>query len=305
MIFKRIWILTAFVLLGLSASLHSAPPLSGAIFTTDAHGNVVNGNIYDAKCDVYLDGGPGPNAPPNAASLPDGDYYFQVTDPSGQTLLSTDSIGNREFTVEDGLIKSHSGTHGTNSDSDYGSEGAIVIQLCPYLDTPNPGGVYKVWVTPVEDYVAQNCGNGCFHGFLPRASKTDNFKVRNGDGKQYTFCLKVYKDINMEGKKGDYLEPGVGWEIDVSGPVSGTIYTNKDGYALICNLTEGTYTVTESLSHGGNDYTVIWTEHNGNAINPPTNVVQFPWNSGGLTPQVIYFVNEEIPCKKKDCKNSN
>src|SRR5215472_1295617 len=69
-----------------------ADPVSGAIFTTDVNGNVVNKNQYAAKTDVYLNGGPGVNAPPGAAGLsPDGVYIFQVTDPSGKTLLSTDA----------------------------------------------------------------------------------------------------------------------------------------------------------------------------------------------------------------------
>ena len=44
--------------------------LSGAIFTTDRTGKPVNLNIYDMKRDVYLNGGPGINAPDDAAGLP-------------------------------------------------------------------------------------------------------------------------------------------------------------------------------------------------------------------------------------------
>src|SRR3954466_8538482 len=66
--------------------------LSGAVFTTTANGSRVNANIYPSKSAVYLDGGPGNNAPAKAAALPAGDYYFQVTDPSGKVLLSTDAI---------------------------------------------------------------------------------------------------------------------------------------------------------------------------------------------------------------------
>src|SRR5215213_8676095 len=58
------------------------PPVSGAIFTTDASGVPVNLNHYANKRDVYLNGGPGLNAPDDAAGLPDGTYSFQVTDPS-------------------------------------------------------------------------------------------------------------------------------------------------------------------------------------------------------------------------------
>ncbi len=53
------------------ASIAQAGP-SGAIFTTNADGTFVNGNVYDAATDVYLNGGPRPNAPCTAAGLPDG-----------------------------------------------------------------------------------------------------------------------------------------------------------------------------------------------------------------------------------------
>src|SRR5579864_6712533 len=86
--------------------------LTGAIFTTNSSGTVVNGNQYDSPCSVYLNGGPGPHAPAHAAGLPDGDYYFQVTDPSGKTLLSTDPVSNRSFHVTGGVIVTYTGFGG-------------------------------------------------------------------------------------------------------------------------------------------------------------------------------------------------
>jgi hypothetical protein len=155
------------------------PPLSGAIFTTDASGVPVNLNIYAAKEDVYLNGGPGINAPDDAAGLPAGTYSFQVTDPSGKTLLSTDAVACRQFTVDaSGVIQSvaPSGAcaHLTGDD---GEDLGITVQLFPFADTPNNGGVYKVWVTPTELLDCDAPGNK--HCFVPRYSKTDNFKVRN------------------------------------------------------------------------------------------------------------------------------
>jgi cysteine-rich repeat protein len=150
--------------------------IDGAIFTTLSDGSRVNHNIYADKDDVYLDGGPGDGAPQHAAALPDGDYYFQVTDPSGKTLLSTDAITEREITIDDGIIVAASG-HETSLDVDHG---ALTVQLMPYLDTPNNGGEYKVWITPVEYYTSQP-GRGAKHGFIPRFSKTDNFKIRELD----------------------------------------------------------------------------------------------------------------------------
>ena len=157
-------------------------PVRGAIFTTLADGSRVDANIYASKEDVYLDGGPGSRAPASAASLPEGDYYFQVTDPSGRTLLSLDPVECRSFHVNasgviDAANRGPGGCeHLTGIDQDHAELGAITIQLMPYADTPNPGGEYKAWATPVEDYDASA---DRFHGFVPRYSKTDNFKVRS------------------------------------------------------------------------------------------------------------------------------
>jgi hypothetical protein len=163
--------------LGLPVTVDAHAP-SGAIFTTVADGTEVNFNIYPNKEAVYLDGGPGLGAPQDAAGLDDGDYYFQVTDPSGKDLLSTDPIACRRFTVSDGVISAYSpeascsSPHVTGFDVDHG---AVTIQLMPYLDTTNPGGEYKVWVTFVEDLDCDEPGNK--HCFVPAHSKTDNFKV--------------------------------------------------------------------------------------------------------------------------------
>jgi hypothetical protein len=169
---------------------------SGAIFTTLADGSEVNFNHYASKDDVYLDGGPGPGAPQTAAGLDDGVYVFQVTDPSGKTLLSTDPGGCRRFTVSGGIIVGVVPTggceHKTGLDIDHA---ATTVQLMPYLDTPNNGGVYKVWATLETNYLAgcaalgvpnglavvdcgAKTGGVAVHGFIPDASKTDNFKVR-------------------------------------------------------------------------------------------------------------------------------
>src|SRR5437764_15231893 len=93
-------IVTILSVAALSSVALASPPVSGAIFTTAVDGSIVNANVqYATKCDVYLNGGPGPHAPASAAGLPAGNYYFQVTDPNGQTLLSTDAVANRQFHV--------------------------------------------------------------------------------------------------------------------------------------------------------------------------------------------------------------
>ena len=166
-------------------AVHAQIP--GAIFTTVADGSEVNFNIYANKEDVYLDGGPGVGAPQGAASLPDGVYVFMVTDPSGKVLLSTDNAGCRRFTVSAGIITSvtvaGACAHVTGNDVDHPP--AITVQLMPYNDTPNHGNEYKVWVTPIVNYLCNadlntvDCSPGK-HGFVNRYSKTDNFKVGSG-----------------------------------------------------------------------------------------------------------------------------
>ena len=143
-------LLSAFLLAG--PVLAHAP--SGAIFTTLADGSEVNLNLFPTKEAVYLDGGPGPGAPQHAAGLDDGTYVFQVTDPSGKVLLSTDRARCRQFTVAAGVINAVVDTdceHLTGNDIDHPP--AKTVQLMPYANTPNNGGVYKAWVTRVEDFL--------------------------------------------------------------------------------------------------------------------------------------------------------
>lgn len=302
--------LSAAVLL-FSVAASAAPPLSGAIFTTDVNGVVVNGNtIYEFKDDVYLDGGPGPNAPANAAGLPDDDYYFQVTDPSGKKLLSTDAVECRRFTVSGGVITSVASSnpacdHEVGLSQDAGN--GITVQLVPYLDTPNNGGVYKVWVTPVGDGPAgpgfvgnpaaadptdNSCGPGCFWGFIPARSKTDNFKV--GD-KTPTFCIEVHKVI--VDKKGDAV-PGDHWPFSITDPigVENGFFTTGNGSRKICGLVAGTYTVEEELD----GLTLLDVIVNGDSVGAGSTSVQvmLKRNNGDA---VVVFINGTDTCDK-GCK---
>jgi hypothetical protein len=151
---------------------------AAAIWTSLSDGSEVNFNIYAAKEDVYLNGGPGKGAGTNAPGLPDGDYIFMVTDPSGRTLLSSDAAECRQVHVTDGVFSNvipSACQHATGS-----APVGTPVQLWPYADTPNNGGVYKAWLTPSAEYLcsdlAADCDLGIF-GFVPSHSKTDNFKV--------------------------------------------------------------------------------------------------------------------------------
>ena len=219
----------AFLITGAQAQI------SGAIYTSEADGSIPNANIYPSKDAVYLNGGP-QNL--NSAGLPPGDYYFQVTDPSGVTLLSTDDIRNRRVLVA--LNGNNKGVVSgplpdPNDPLTYPghaagilnlANGSTPVQLMPYADTPNNGGEYKVWLTPVDAY---SPGSGT-HGFISSQSKTDNFKVREENPTQpQAFMAGVkYLDLDMDGAR-DAGEPLLhNWEI--------TIITPGDTYIVTTNI---------------------------------------------------------------------
>jgi hypothetical protein len=277
------------VLNSLFSPAHAGTPVSGAIFTTVVDGTIVNANTqYTSKCAVYLDGGPGANAPAHAAGLPAGDYFFQVTDPSGKMLLSTDPVSNRRFQVSSaGVIVAYTGTgglpHPVGVDQVHPELGTITISLantnCPsdFLDSPNGGGVYKAWVTPVASFVGDptlvdnSCGNNCYHGFLPSASKTDNFKVRPNTA---TFCLLLAKQLVYQDGS---ISPGLSWPITVTDPdgVTNNFFTNTtDGTLSVCGLVAGSYTVAEQSYSA-----VVGLIVNGASL-PPQTVYSFTWAAG-------------------------
>jgi hypothetical protein len=286
-------LLALLIVISLSSPVEAATPLPGAIFTTVADGTIVNANTqYVSKCDVYLNGGPGPKAPARAAGLPTGDYFFQVTDPSGETLLSTDVVNNRRFHVSSGVITAYTGTGGLAHPTRTDPLGATTISLantsCPndFLDTPNAGGVYKVWVTPVANFVGEPTlvdnpsGNGCSHGFASSTSKTDNFKVQPNIP---TFCLYVKKEIvDSSGA----VRSGIYWPITVTDPVGVTnpyVTNETDGTLSVCSLVAGSYTVSESL----NGLEILGLTFNGISQSPQSSY-SFSWKAGDPNPSLVF-----------------
>ena len=133
------------------------------------------------------------------------------------------------------------GRHDTNPDVDHNDVGAIVVQMMPYGLTPNPGGVYKAWLTPIDAYVAvkgadlndvpsqlpkgkqkpHECYDFCAAadpGFVPshRYTKTDNFKVTEQFPAEIT--VRKFEDLNGNGVW-DPGEPEIGVDkcVDANG----------------------------------------------------------------------------------------
>ncbi|UCG84980.1 MAG: hypothetical protein JSW71_13650, partial [Gemmatimonadota bacterium] len=221
--------------------------LTGAIWTTLCDGSSVDHNVYAAKEDVYLNAGP---TGVSGAWVPDGDYYFMVTDPPGKTLLSTDSIAQRKVQIEDGkVLEPGLGYTDHFYCEDVGRPGNYTIQLMPYDDSAN--GEYKLWITRVENYEPGNPASK--FGFIPSESKTDNFRVRRGQ-----VCIFGYKfeDLNGNGIW-DMGEDGLpDWEIQLFAKKGNTLtllatsLTSNDGSYAFCVSESGTYLIAEVLQAG-------------------------------------------------------
>jgi len=151
--------------------------LSGAIYCTTKDGTAVNKNIFGSLQDVYVSGGP-QNL--NASGLPDGTYYFQVTDQSGKTLLSTDNGVCRQLNVSGGRVSGAAPAAGlcAHANGTFNpANGTLPVQLAPFSVSPNKGNEYKVWIIPV--------GSANISGSDPKVlnfsnsnSATDNFKAK-------------------------------------------------------------------------------------------------------------------------------
>lgn len=279
---RPVWA-TAFVLASaLAAGPASAAAIHGALFTTDAAANV-NVNQYPTKADVYLSGGPGPNAPCTAAGMDDGEYVYQITNPSGTVVLSSDDISHRHFIVSGGVIVS-AVDHATVPSLC----GAVGVQMVPFDDTPNNGGVYKAWVTRFSDYQA----NG--NTFKPGSTKTDNFHVKEPSIVPQTADIVVYKfyDANGNGAWDPDEIPLFNWAMNVQNndaSINSTQVTQSpDGLVTFSGLdvAGNPFSVTEGNPGG------TWHQSasiiNGAPTGSPTNPVTGLNLVAGQTTEVIF-----------------
>ena len=200
--------------------LRAAPPLPGAVFTTDSTCSGVDLNIYGSKDAVYITGGP---AHPGAAGLPDGSYCVQVTSPDG-TVLGVSAPG--AVTVSGGEFVS---CYRLSAILNTATSGFTVPG---YDDTNNPGGEYKVWVSTDCD-------------FTNNSTKTDNFKVRaggGGPGDTATLCVTKFYDANANGVKDGNEQDITGWlfQVFAADNLQLTRFTPR-----CVVLDPGTYTVIE------------------------------------------------------------
>jgi hypothetical protein len=228
-------------LAGIVTTPASAQQVTGAIFTTTKDAGTVDANIYADKDSVYLNGGP----QKSGAALAPGTYYYQVTDPSGATLLSTDPAVCRQITVgSNGLFSgivttgSAAGCSAHMTSASFSGNGAVTVQLSPYNDTPNAGGEYKAWLIAQND-AAPGCNPEPDSADATRAkliftnscAKTDNFKVRQS-GSSINITGSKYYDLSTDGIWQNPPEVAIGgWRVDLTLSPGGAVstYTGQDG----------------------------------------------------------------------------
>lgn len=176
----RLNAVTCFAVTLASASVFAAVAFNGAAFTTNSTGASVNQNIFQLAADVYINGGPN-NA--NASGLPPNEiFYFEVTDPSGRVLLSSDAVICRQVQTDANgrIFGAYAGdgcshTVGTVD----ASNGSLPVRLWPFNRTPNAGNEYKV-ILVRKDAPGVSVESDGYHLDYPRsATKSDNFKVLN------------------------------------------------------------------------------------------------------------------------------
>ncbi len=237
----------------------AAAQFSGAIFTTTSTGTTVDANIYNQREDVYLNGGPQNQS---FSGLPNGTYYFQVTNPSGSVLLSTDNAVCRQLIVSGGRVAGATGPCPHANGSFNPANGSTPVQLFPFDFTPNPGGEYKAWLIRQTGSTFIDAIDPTVLHFVNSDVKTDNFKVRDrgGDGggppQEGPDFIAItghkFYDRNTDGNH-DAGEPFLpGWRIEKEPPNPHDItYTDGSGiYGFLVLPNSGSYTISEVFPAG-------------------------------------------------------
>jgi hypothetical protein len=241
--------------LGFAVNSTADAGFNGAVACVN--GSIVNCNMYASKTDVFLSGSP--------SNSDAGTYFFAVLAPGGQpnpndgasgNLSTSDTYLDRSFSIDSNGVITNLGNHPqdlTNGD----------LQVAPFADTPNPGGVYILAICGYDP------ANPATIPVDPKSCKYDAFKVFPSTEpppppNQVESCFSgtKYRDDNKNGQL-DGGEVGLqGWTITID-PTPGsnpgddsTVTTDSDGNWSWCetahDLADGTttYTISETLQNG-------------------------------------------------------
>ena len=260
-----------------AAALPAVAQVSGSIRTTLPTGAPLQGNVYPSKARVFFTAGP---QNPKASGLPDGRYYFQVTDPSGSTLLSNDPAACRQVVVSGGRLAGAydpvtqalepAGTALDTAHCEHASAvsagGAAAVQVggavraCSNGDgsdilcnTSNAGGEYKLWVI-AQSSAVNKCNtavnpDGFTLAFDRSCAKTDNFRTQLRALSHVAAC--AFNDANGNG----VLDPGElmisGWPITATVPAASyvTLLSDNHSGSTVTANTDSTGCVVRCFGH--------------------------------------------------------
>jgi hypothetical protein len=264
--------------------------VTGAGYTTndpnlDGSGTCLNGNSdpnpsvncnhYGSKAYVWTNGGPSSGT----NQLSSGTYFFAVVEPGGENSSVNDNgpknlsdenpLGgsptagcatdtgcgdaytNRQFTVDaTGKATAYLGSHAT--DAFYNPPSGLFINLLPYDDTSNPGGVYIMAMCRLDT----GLGGAIVYPVAPSACKYDAFKAppagttcseNCGPDPFGTVSGAKYYDADLSGTLTPGDTPIQGWKIDWSDGLSGVFTTDASG-AFSGTFTADTYTFREKAA---------------------------------------------------------
>ena len=248
------------ILLSVIAALPAVAQVSGSVQTILPTGATVQGNLYPAKTQVFFTAGPQNQ---KASGLPDGTYYFQLTDPSGSALLSNDPAACRQVVISGGRLAgaypAGGCEHASVAPTANSSNGAAAVQVggtvraCSigtsgpdiFCNTTNPGGEYKLWLIAQSSAVGK-CStavnpDGYTLNFSPSCAKTDNFKTALPAVSHVAAC--AFNDINGNG----VLDPG---ELMISGwPITAAVPANS--YVTLLSGNQSGTSVTATTDSTG------------------------------------------------------
>lgn len=217
---------------------------SPATFTTNKAGAQVNQNIYVTSTDVYINGGPQNTA---SAGFPDGLYYFQVTDPSGAKLLSTDSAACRQVQVVHGVVAGAIGPC-PHAVGDYNpANGSTSVQLFPFSATPVAGNTYKVWLIPESSSTSVSATDPRVLTFNQSSANTDNFIVLTPTPVPTGSCQPSSSlSVLVNGKNVVAYVPKGNWSVT---PTTGISAVNVEGTSITPTLINTPNVVNSAASN--------------------------------------------------------
>jgi hypothetical protein len=219
--------------------------LSGAIYSTTKDGTAVNKNIFGSIRDVYVSGGP-QNL--NASGLPNGTFYFQVTDPSGKTLLSTDNADCRQLNVTGGRVSGAAPAAGlcAHVNGTFNpANGTLPVQLAPFSSSPNKGNEYKVWIVPVGSATISGSDPKVLN-FTKSNSATDDFKAQAEEVVQGSCQPSSSLSVLVSGSDVVAYVPKGNWAVTLN---TGVAAVNVEGSSITNTLIPTTSVVNSCASN--------------------------------------------------------